>query len=214
MPPAPLRSCVGCGAVRPKGELLRIHVSPEGGLDVDVGGGDRRGAYVCPGRPCLEQALRRGEFTRRLKVALTQTDLEALENLIRERASGKVVSLLGLARRARKVVSGAEAVESAMRRRRARLILTAIDASAGSVDKVRALARATGTACYRLLSKEELGAAVGGAPRSCVVVTDPHFSGALVSILAKCPPDTISAAPRPAKAMSPQGRAATREAWR
>jgi ribosomal protein L7Ae-like RNA K-turn-binding protein len=169
---------------------------------------------VCPGRPCLEQALRRGGFARRLKVPLASTDLTALEDLIRQRASGKVVSLLGLARRARKVVSGAEAVESAMRRRRARLILTAIDASAGSVEKIRALARATGTACYRLLSKEELGAAVGGAPRSCIVVTDSHFADALVSILAKYPPDTISAPPRPAKAMSPHGRAATREVWR
>jgi len=169
---------------------------------------------VCPGRPCLEQALRRGEFARRLKVALAQTDLETLEGLIRERVSGKVVSLLGLARRARKVVSGAEAVESAMKRRRARLILTAVDASAGTVDKVLALARATGTACYRFLSKEELGAAVGSAPRSCIVVTDPQFSDALVSILAKCPPDTTSAAPRPAQAMSPHRQAATREAWR
>ncbi|MGH7369547.1 MAG: DUF448 domain-containing protein [Candidatus Methylomirabilaceae bacterium] len=214
MPPAPLRSCVGCGTIRPKPELLRVHASPEGRLDVDVGGGSRRGAYVCPGRSCLDAALRRGEFARRLKVALAPTDLMALEVLIRARALGKVVSLLGLARRARKVVSGAEAVGSAVRRHKARLILTATDASAGSVDKVRALAAAAGAACYRLLSKEELGAAVGGAPRSCVVVTDPHFSEALASILAKCPPETVSAGPRPAEAMIPRGTAATREARR
>jgi hypothetical protein len=183
-------------------------------LDVDVGGGDRRGAYLCPGRPCLERALRRDEFARRLKVAIAPADIEGLEELIRTRVSGKVVSLLGLARRARKVVSGAEAVESAMRRRKARLILTAIDASIDSVERVRALARATGTVCHRLLSKDELGAAVGGAPRSCVVVTDPHFSDALVSVLAKCPPGATSTVPRPAKAMGRRGRAATREAWR
>ncbi len=214
MPPAPMRSCVGCGTIRSKTELLRVHVSAEGGVDVDVGGGARRGAYVCPTRRCLELAVRRREFARRLKLALAQPDLTALEGLIRERASGKVISLLGLARRARKVVLGAEAVESAVRRGRARFILTAIDASAGSVEKVRALAVAAGAAYYRLLSKEELGAAVGGAPRSCIAVTDPHFSEALVSILAKCPPETVSAGPRPAEATGPHERTATREAWR
>jgi ribosomal protein L7Ae-like RNA K-turn-binding protein len=158
--------------------------------------------------------MRSPACTRGLDVAPAPADVTILEGLIRERVSCKVVSLLGLARRARKLVSGAEAVESAVKRGRARVILTATDASAGSVDQIRARALSAGTVCYRLLSKEELGAAVGGAPRSCVALTDPHFSEALRSVLAKCPPDAASAGPRPDLAMRPLGQTATRESWR
>lgn len=183
----PRRSCVACRTVRPKAELVRVHLSPGGRLGVDLGGGSGRGAYVCPRRSCLEQALKRGEFARCLKVAVAPMEVEALEGLIRERASRKVASLLGLARRARKVVSGAEAVESAVKRRAARLVLTAADASASSVAKLQALAKEAGAACHPGLGKEELGAAVGCAPRACVAVTDPHFAEAVMSVLAKIP---------------------------
>ena len=184
---SPRRSCVACRTVRPKSKLVRVHLAPGGGLGVDLGGGSGRGAYVCPRRPCLEQALKRGEFARCLKAAVAPMEVEALEGLIRERASRKVVSLLGLARRARKVVSGAEAVESAVKRRAARLVLTAADASASSVAKLQALAERAGAACHPGLSMEEIGAAVGGAPRACVAVTDPRFAEAVMSVLAKIP---------------------------
>ena len=186
----PLRSCVSCRAVRSRAELVRVHAAPGGGLGVDLGGGVGRGAYLCPRRSCLEQAATRGELARRLKVTLAPVSVETLEGLIRDRASRKVVSLLGLARRARRVVSGADAVKSAAKRQMARLILTAIDASASSVGKTRAVAAAGGATCHQVLGMEELGAAVGGAPRSCVAVTDPRFAEAIMSVLAMIPKAT------------------------
>lgn len=154
---------------------------------MDLDGGSGRGAYVCPRHVCLEQAVKRGEFTRCLKVTLTPMTVEALEGLIRERASRKVVALLGLARRARKVASGAEAVESAVKRHSARLILSAADASANSVAKLRTLAAHIGVTWMQAMGKEELGAALGGAPRACVAVTDSHFAEAVMSVLKKIP---------------------------
>ena len=183
----PVRSCVACRTSRPKRELIRVHLVSGGGLDVDPGGGSGRGAYVCPRHLCLEQAVKRGEFARCLKTTLAPLTVEALEALIRERASRKVVALLGLARRARKVASGAEAVESAVKRHSARLILSAADASANSVAKLRTLAAEVGIAWMQALDKEELGAALGGAPRACIAVTDPHFAGAVMSVLEKIP---------------------------
>jgi len=183
----PLRSCVACRTVRPKTELVRVHPGPGGALAVDLGGGSGRGAYICPNRSCLEQAVKRGEFARALKVTLAPVEVEALERVIRDRASRTVASLLGLARRARKVVSGAASVESALKRRTARLILTAADASASSIAKIRALAAEEGSPCHPSLGKEELGAAVGGSPRACVAVTDERFAQAVMSVLAKVP---------------------------
>lgn len=183
----PFRSCVACRTSRPKGELVRVYLIPGGRLDVDLGGGSGRGAYVCPHRICLEQAVRRGEFARCLKSTLGPMTVEALEALIRERAIRKVVALLGLARRARKVVSGAEAVESAVKRHTARLILSAADASANSVAKLRSLAEQAGVAWMSSLDKEKLGIALGGTPRACTAVTDPHFAEAVMSALDKIP---------------------------
>lgn len=59
----PLRTCVGCRTVRPQAELLRAVVI-DGQVLPDRA--DRRGrsAYVCPSRPCLDQAARRGGFAR------------------------------------------------------------------------------------------------------------------------------------------------------
>lgn len=158
-----------------------------GRLGVDLGGGSGRGAYVCPRRFCLEQAVSKGEFARCLKATLAPMTVEALEGLIRGCVSRKVAALLGLARRARKVASGAEAVESAVKRHSVRLILSATDASANSVAKSRTLAAKAGLVWMQALGKEELGAVLGGAPRACIAVTDPHFAGAIMSVLEKIP---------------------------
>jgi len=187
MAAGPLRSCVACRTSRPKGELVRVHPVAGGRLDVDVGGGSGRGAYVCPRHVCLEQAVKRGEFARRLNVTVASMTVETLEGLIRDRVSRKVAALLGLARRARKVASGAEAVDWAVKRQTARLILSATDASSNSVAKSRGWAAQRGIAWMQAMGKEELGAALGGGPRSCVAVMDPNFAGALISALDKIP---------------------------
>lgn len=55
----PLRICVGCRARRPKRELIRLVRTPQGELCLDPGGKlSGRGAYICPQRRCLEQALK------------------------------------------------------------------------------------------------------------------------------------------------------------
>jgi ribosomal protein L7Ae-like RNA K-turn-binding protein len=158
--------------------------------------------------------VRRDEFSRRLKVTLVPIDVTALHTLIQERVDRKVASLLGLARRARKVVSGAEAVESAVRKQRARLILTAADASEGSVATIRALAARSGVTCRTHLAMEELGAAVGATPRSCVAVTDPQLAEAVKSVLAKIPSETEAGECSRVEPIDGAGRANSRMVWR
>ncbi|MFN3368102.1 MAG: YlxR family protein [Thermus sp.] len=57
----PIRMCVACRRRRPKGELLRILLMPEGFRLDPTGKLPGRGAYVCPDNPeCwTEKKLRR-----------------------------------------------------------------------------------------------------------------------------------------------------------
>jgi uncharacterized protein len=61
----PERTCAGCGAKRPKPELLRFVA--EGGRLVPAASTPGRGVYTCPRLPCFERARHRRAFSRVLK---------------------------------------------------------------------------------------------------------------------------------------------------
>ncbi len=189
-----------------------MYAVADGRLGVDLGGGAGRGAYVCPRRACLEQAVKKGEIVRCLKATLAPVTVEALEELIREGVSRKVAAFLGLARRARKVASGAEAVDLAVKRHSARLILGAADASANSVAKLRSVAAQCGIAWMQAMDKEALGVALGGSPsvHRCHGST---LCGAIMSVLNKLP---IEQEAREAvwSDRRVESRAEPRKAWR
>lgn len=64
----PKRTCVGCRAVRPKQEMLRIARTPDGIVSVDAAGrSEGRGVYVCRNAHCLDEAVRRKALERGLK---------------------------------------------------------------------------------------------------------------------------------------------------
>lgn len=66
-----MRKCVGCGESRPKQELLRIVMTPEGTVMIDHSGkANGRGAYLCDNPVCLEQARRRNSFHRSFRKAV------------------------------------------------------------------------------------------------------------------------------------------------
>lgn len=70
---APLRMCIVCRAMKPKGELLRITKNESGELFPDISGKHGgRGAYICTSGGCalklekckaLERAFKRGIHT-------------------------------------------------------------------------------------------------------------------------------------------------------
>ena len=60
-----MRKCVGCGESRPKQELLRIVMTPEGRVMIDRGGkANGRGAYLCDDPDCLARARKRNSLNR------------------------------------------------------------------------------------------------------------------------------------------------------
>ncbi len=80
----PQRTCVACGQVRAKRELVRL-VRTADGVEVDTSGRKAgRGAYLCPTLECWETGLRKGRLEHTLRAALTEDNRERLIKYGRE----------------------------------------------------------------------------------------------------------------------------------
>jgi uncharacterized protein len=80
--PGPVRMCIGCGAKKAQGELLRVVVGPEGGVAVDRKSRQPgRGAYLC-GAGCLSAALKRKAFGRAFRGKAGPVDPLVLERAL------------------------------------------------------------------------------------------------------------------------------------
>ncbi|HEY5494786.1 MAG TPA: YlxR family protein [Candidatus Anoxymicrobiaceae bacterium] len=62
-----LRTCVGCGSKRPKGEMIRVGAEPSWKVTREAAKLPGRGAYICPAEECLSRARKRGGLDRTLK---------------------------------------------------------------------------------------------------------------------------------------------------
>lgn len=75
----PQRTCIGCGAIRNKKELLRIVRTPQQEVLLDpTGKKSGRGAYICPAMECLEKALKGDLLAKRLETTIALADKERL----------------------------------------------------------------------------------------------------------------------------------------
>lgn len=75
----PMRQCVGCRAMRPKRELVRVVRSPEGEISVDLRGKKSgRGAYVCRDAGCLKKAIKSRALGRAFGVEVPEEIYETL----------------------------------------------------------------------------------------------------------------------------------------
>ena len=92
----------------------------------------------------------------------------------------KVLSYLGLATRAGRVVSGEFCVEKSVRQRRARLVLVSEDASENSRKNFRNLCTYYKVPLYFFGSREELGAACGKEARVSAAIEDEGLANAAI----------------------------------
>ena len=75
----PQRTCVGCGTVQSKREMVRVIRTPEGSVIADpTGKSAGRGAYLCSKIECWETGLTKGGLERSLKVSISADDAAAL----------------------------------------------------------------------------------------------------------------------------------------
>lgn len=94
----------------------------------------------------------------------------------------KLLSLLGLAKRAGKIQSGAFLAEKSVRSGRARLVIVASDASGNTKKRFMDKCAFRHIPVHIYAGKEMLGAAIGEEARSVVSVEDEGFAEALGSI--------------------------------
>lgn len=75
----PLRTCVACRETKPKRELVRVVLLPDGAIVVDeTSKQNGRGAYLCRQHSCWETALKRGLLKRALRGQLSPEALGTL----------------------------------------------------------------------------------------------------------------------------------------
>lgn len=92
----------------------------------------------------------------------------------------RVYGLLGLARRAGKLVDGQERVLDAVTSKRAALLVVALDAGANGHKKLLDKAATYEVNVFTVPTKSSLGRAIGRAEASAIAVLDPGFAAKLV----------------------------------
>lgn len=154
----PLRRCIVTGAVRPKAELLRFVVGPEGEVVPDMAARlPGRGLWLAPCRDIVVAAVAKRMFGRAARVPVKASDdlPDRVEALLRRRCC----DLIGLARRAGQAVAGFEKVRAALREGKVAVLIAAADGGDSGRDKVRAAAPVLPR--VDALTAEEIGAAFG-----------------------------------------------------
>ena len=97
--------------------------------------------------------------------------------------SDRILSTLGLARRAGKLKSGELAVELCIKKQQAALVIIAEDASINTKKKLKDKCAYRNISCVFYSDKEKLGKAVGTEERAAVALTDNGFAESILKQL-------------------------------
>lgn len=95
----------------------------------------------------------------------------------------KILSLLGLATRSRKTVSGEFMVEKIVKSGGAYLLIVAEDTSEGSKKNYKDMCNFYRVPLFFYATKEQLGHCIGKEIRACVAVTDEGFANRLMELM-------------------------------
>ena len=88
----------------------------------------------------------------------------------------KMLTMLGFAAKAGKIVSGEMGVRASVQKNKAKLLLVATDAADSTIKEFSLLAENNAVPCISGLSMQEMGMAIGKSNRSILVVLDEGFA--------------------------------------
>ena len=165
----PERRCIVTRQTRPREEMVRFVVGPEGAVQADFDGNlPGRGMWVTAERRLIERAVSERLFERALKMAAKSHGKDAASapsvpvDLVAQVERGllrRLMGALGLARRAGQAAVGFDQVCEWVAAGRAAVVLSARDGAAGGRGKMRAAAREL--PLLSSLDSDELGRALG-----------------------------------------------------
>jgi len=95
----------------------------------------------------------------------------------------KITSMLSLAMKAGKVVSGEFMVENAIKEKSAKLVILATDCSDNTKKKFSDRCTYRSIPYYEFSDKDELGHCIGKEFRACVAVLDEGFAKSIETLL-------------------------------
>lgn len=95
----------------------------------------------------------------------------------------KILSLLGLAQRAGKTLSGEFSIEKTIRSGKIHCLIVASDASDNTRKNYRDMCKYHGVAYFEILSKEAISKGIGKENRAAVAVTDTGIAESLMKLL-------------------------------
>ena len=82
----PKRTCVGCGEIKLKKELIRIVKNKEEEIFIDrTGKANGRGAYICDNIECLEKAIKTKKLERNFETQISEDIYNGLRETINEK---------------------------------------------------------------------------------------------------------------------------------
>lgn len=97
----------------------------------------------------------------------------------------KISGLLGMARRAGKLVAGEANCEAVLKKGQASMLIVAEDVSSKNIEKYRLWCQDIGIPCYVAGTKVELGIFLGQSPRGVLAFIDEGFAKAVEKALIK-----------------------------
>jgi hypothetical protein len=128
----PERTCVLSRATRPKDQLIRLALGPDGQVAPDVRArAPGRGAWIGVGRKALDEANAKGKLKGALARAFKAGDLDVPADLgerIEASLRSQALDRLGLEARGGTLVTGSERVEAAARQGKVCMLIHAADA--------------------------------------------------------------------------------------
>ena len=177
----PIRQCIACRQRKPKKELLRIARIYGLGIEFDpIQKKQGRGLYICPAGVCIEKTRDR-ELIRRAWGVKTSDDLFIqLAKYIRSQQSD-LKKILGFSARARKIITGVEAVCMAVKKKRVRVIVLDRNAGESTRIKIEALSRRWDVPLVFSTDDFSVSHIVGKANCRCIGITDDDFAKSLHS---------------------------------
>ena len=168
----PQRTCVSCRDNKPQDQLVRFVVDPNGSLTVDYRHKlPGRGAYTCINKNCLATAVEKKQFQRSFRGACENVDYNVLVAELNSSIEQKVINLLGMGRKSGQIISGSNAVISALRHGgELSIVILTTDISSAIAEKIRTLSDRCKVKSSQLLDKNLLGQILGKSERSVVAV--------------------------------------------
>ena len=178
----PERTCVGCRTSRPRAELIRYVLSPAQQLLVDYRQKlPGRGVYTCCDLACVARAVERRQLQRGLKCMTLQVATDEVILALGEALRQRIESLLGMARKSGQIISGSQAVLTALKSGTdPAFVLISDDISAGIAEKVRSSAAARRVELLQLFGKDRIGGILGKGERSVAALPAGQLADAIL----------------------------------